>query len=78
MPSGERTTLPSKFHGFLAYLRKMRLRDAVPYTIIGYKGKQVRDNIHSHDLITAFDAFYQNPKKEKYITLVVHAIPISL
>ena len=53
---------PSKFHGFLAYLVKC-IRDAVPYTIIGYKGKQVRDNIHSHDLITAFDAFYQNPKK---------------
>jgi CDP-paratose 2-epimerase len=33
-----------------------------PYTIFGYKGKQVRDNIHSHDLIAAFDQFYRNPR----------------
>jgi CDP-paratose 2-epimerase len=33
-----------------------------PYTVFGYKGKQVRDNIHSHDLIRAFDAFYEAPR----------------
>jgi CDP-paratose 2-epimerase len=33
-----------------------------PYTIFGYKRKQVRDNIHSNDLIRAFDAFFQNPR----------------
>ena len=33
-----------------------------PYTIFGYKGKQVRDNIHSHDLVTAFWHFFQNPR----------------
>lgn len=32
------------------------------YTVFGYKGKQVRDNIHSADLIRAFDAFYANPR----------------
>jgi CDP-paratose 2-epimerase len=48
-------------HGFLAYLMKCAVTGA-PYTIFGYKGKQVRDNIHSHDLITAFDAFYKDPK----------------
>jgi CDP-paratose 2-epimerase len=32
------------------------------YTIFGYKGKQVRDNIHSYDLVTGFEAFIQNPK----------------
>lgn len=32
------------------------------YTVFGYKGKQVRDNIHSYDLVTAFDHYYQNPK----------------
>ena len=31
------------------------------YTVFGYKGKQVRDNIHSNDLVRAFDAFFQNP-----------------
>jgi CDP-paratose 2-epimerase len=33
-----------------------------PYTIFGYKGKQVRDNIHSYDLVNAFYHFYQNPR----------------
>ena len=33
------------------------------YTVFGYKGKQVRDNIHSYDLINMFWHFYQNPKK---------------
>ena len=33
------------------------------YSIIGYKGKQVRDNLHSHDLINCFWEFYKNPRK---------------
>ena len=33
-----------------------------PYTVFGYKGKQVRDNIHSYDLIQAFDHFYKTPR----------------
>lgn len=49
-------------HGFLSYLVKC-CKDGLPYTIYGYKGKQVRDNIHSYDLITAFDHFYRNPRK---------------
>ena len=48
-------------HGFLAYLMKCAVTGE-QYTIFGYKGKQVRDNIHSFDLITAFDAFYRNPR----------------
>ena len=32
-----------------------------PYTVFGYKGKQVRDAIHSHDLIAAFDEFFEDP-----------------
>jgi CDP-paratose 2-epimerase len=51
-------------HGFLSYLMKCTLT-AQEYTIFGYKGKQVRDNIHSFDLVTAFEAFYQNPKPAK-------------
>lgn len=50
----------TKLHGFLAYLMKCAMTGA-HYTIFGYKGKQVRDNIHSSDLITAFYEFYQNP-----------------
>lgn len=51
----------AELHGFLAYLVKCALTDK-PYTIFGYKGKQVRDNIHSVDLINAFWEFYQNPR----------------
>lgn len=51
----------AKLHGFLAYLVKC-IREGIPYSILGYKGKQVRDNIHSHDLIMAFDSFYKKPR----------------
>jgi CDP-paratose 2-epimerase len=52
---------PTKLHGFLAYLMKCNITGE-PYTIFGYKGKQVRDNIHSYDLINAFWHFYQRPR----------------
>jgi CDP-paratose 2-epimerase len=48
-------------HGFLAYLMKCAVTGA-HYSIYGYKGKQVRDNIHSYDLINAFDAFFRAPR----------------
>jgi CDP-paratose 2-epimerase len=48
-------------HGFLAYLMKCAATRA-PYKIFGYKKKQVRDNIHSADLIRAFDEFYKSPR----------------
>jgi len=51
----------AELHGFLAYLIYCALSEK-KYTIFGYKGKQVRDNIHSRDLITMFDYFYKNPK----------------
>ncbi|XGV97959.1 MAG: NAD-dependent epimerase/dehydratase family protein [Leptolyngbya sp. BL-A-14] len=51
----------AKLHGFLAYLMKCTIASE-PYTIFGYKGKQVRDNIHSNDLVNAFYHFYQNPR----------------
>jgi len=49
-------------HGFLAYLMKCAITGA-SYTVLGYKGKQVRDNIHSHDLVNMFWHFFQNPRK---------------
>ncbi|OIP58230.1 MAG: NAD-dependent epimerase [Candidatus Levybacteria bacterium CG_4_10_14_0_2_um_filter_36_16] len=52
----------AKLHGFLAYLIKC-INSDVEYTIFGYKGKQVRDNIHSHDLANAFYHFYKAPGK---------------
>src|SRR3989344_958380 len=51
----------AELHGFLAYLAKC-IAEGRPYTIYGYKGKQVRDNIHSYDLITMFHEFYKNPR----------------
>lgn len=48
-------------HGFLSYLVKVAVNDEV-YSIIGYKGKQVRDQIHSCDVVAAFDAFVKNPR----------------
>jgi len=51
----------AQLHGFLSYLMKCCMTGK-EYTIFGYKGKQVRDNIHSSDLINAFDAFFKNPR----------------
>ena len=52
----------AKLHGFLSYLVKSCLKEE-KYTIIGYKGKQVRDNIHSSDLVNCFWEYYKNPRK---------------
>jgi CDP-paratose 2-epimerase len=51
----------TQLHGFLSYLIKCAVRKT-EYTIFGYKGKQVRDNIHSHDLVNMFWEFYQAPR----------------
>ena len=51
----------AKLHGFLAYLVKCALTGR-EYTIFGYKGKQVRDNIHSSDLVSAFARFIGKPR----------------
>ncbi len=51
----------AQLHGFLAYLMKCTMTHT-PYTIFGYKGKQVRDNIHSADLIAAFYEFFKSPR----------------
>ncbi len=51
----------TQLHGFLAYLIKC-VAIGTKYTIFGYKGKQVRDNIHSHDLVQMFWHFYQKPR----------------
>ncbi len=52
----------AKLHGFLSYLVKVSLRQK-KYTLIGYKGKQVRDNIHSFDLVNCFWEFYKKPRQ---------------
>ncbi len=51
----------TQLHGFLAYLMKC-VATGQPYSVFGYRGKQVRDNIHSSDLIAAFDVFARNPR----------------
>ena len=52
----------AKLHGFLSYLVKTSLKNK-RYDLIGYKGKQVRDNIHSHDLVSCFWEFYKKPSR---------------
>jgi len=52
----------AQLHGFLAYLMKCAITGE-QYTVLGYKGKQVRDNIHSYDLVNMFWHFYKNPKQ---------------
>lgn len=52
----------AQLHGFLAYLVSA-VTKGDEYTIFGYKGKQVRDNIHSFDVVNAFYHFFQNPRK---------------
>jgi CDP-paratose 2-epimerase len=51
----------AQLHGFLAYLMKCTVTGE-PYTIFGYKGKQVRDNIHAIDVVRAFHEFHKAPK----------------
>jgi CDP-paratose 2-epimerase len=51
----------AKLHGFLSYLMKCAMTGDA-YQVLGYKGKQVRDNIHSHDLVNAFHHFYSAPR----------------
>ncbi len=51
----------TQLHGFLAYLMKC-VATGAPYKVLGYKGKQVRDNIHSRDLVEAFWHFYKAPR----------------
>jgi CDP-paratose 2-epimerase len=51
----------AQLHGFLAYLMKCNVTQT-PYTVFGYKGKQVRDNIHSSDLVRAFERFFEDPR----------------
>jgi CDP-paratose 2-epimerase len=51
----------TELHGFLSYLMRCCV-EGRPYSVYGYKGKQVRDNIHSHDLVNMFWHFYQNPR----------------
>lgn len=51
----------AELHGFLAYLMKC-VYEKKHYKVFGYKGKQVRDNIHSYDLVNCFYEFYKNPR----------------
>lgn len=51
-----------ELHGFLSYLVKCNLEQR-EYKVFGYKGKQVRDNIHSHDVANFIDAFIANPRR---------------
>jgi CDP-paratose 2-epimerase len=51
----------AQLHGFLAYLMRCTVAGE-PYTVFGYDGKQVRDNIHCRDVVRAFEAFHRSPR----------------
>ncbi len=51
----------TELHGFLAYMARCK-KQGIPYKVYGYKGKQVRDQIHASDLVRAIDCFVRNPK----------------
>ena len=55
-------------HGFLSYLVKCNL-EGREYTVLGYKGKQVRDNLHSHDVATFIHAFIETPRQGEVYNL---------
>jgi len=57
-----------ELHGFLSYLIKCNLEEK-QYTIFGYKGKQVRDNIHSYDVTRFIAAFIEKPRKGEVYNL---------
>jgi CDP-paratose 2-epimerase len=50
-----------ELHGFLSYLAKVAISGCT-YSVFGYKAKQVRDNIHSHDVVRAIEEFARNPR----------------
>ena len=58
----------AELHGFLAYLVKCAATDS-PYTVFGYKGKQVRDNIHAFDFVNALWHFFENPRAAEVYNL---------
>jgi CDP-paratose 2-epimerase len=57
-----------ELHGFLSYLVRCNL-EGIKYTIFGYKGKQVRDNIHSHDVARFIEAFVNDPRSAEVYNL---------
>jgi CDP-paratose 2-epimerase len=58
----------TELHGFLGYVMRCTMQRR-PYTIYGYGGKQVRDAIHAHDVVTAFEAFFRAPRSAEVYNL---------
>ena len=58
----------AELHGFLAYLMRC-VMEGRTYNLYGYKGKMVRDAIHSHDVLTAFEAFFRDPRSGEVYNL---------
>jgi len=65
-----------ELHGFLSYLVKVALSGGT-YSVFGYKAKQVRDNIHSHDVVRAIEEFAANPDPARFTTLAGGAATAS-
>ena len=58
----------AELHGFLAYLMRC-VMEGRTYNLYGYRGKMVRDAIHSHDVVSAFEAFFRAPRSAEVYNL---------
>jgi CDP-paratose 2-epimerase len=58
----------TELHGFLGYLMRCAMT-GTPYTVFGYGGKQVRDAIHAADVVSAFEAFFREPRSAEVYNL---------
>jgi CDP-paratose 2-epimerase len=58
----------TELHGFLAYIVRCTMERRT-YNLFGYKGKQVRDAIHAHDVAAAFEAFFRQPRSAEIYNL---------
>src|SRR5439155_1765703 len=63
----------TELHGFLAYVMRCNMERRT-YKIFGYKGKMVRDAIHSHDVVAAFEAFFRAPREGRPFALTALAV----
>jgi CDP-paratose 2-epimerase len=66
----------AQLHGFLSYLMRCTVTGE-PYSVFGYKAKQVRDNIHSHDVVRAFEEFHSEPRQGSVSTWAGDGIAIA-
>ena len=66
----------TELHGFLGYVMRCTMT-GTPYTVFGYGGKQVRDAIHSRDVVSAFEAFFRTRGSPRSTTSAAAGTPTA-